>query len=111
MKVAINLDDIWDAMREAVKNAVESGRNWHMVVVNTDGRCVVREDTSDGVWQSEYFAKETPHPVTVWKVRGEQYADYDMSDLDNWKPRDEFKGYGGVDELIRRLESAGYEVE
>ena len=112
-KPTVRIDDIYDAMREAFRAALTAGRNWHAVTVGTDGVPYAREEVSRCMSESEYYRKGSPHPVTVWSMNGDSSVSAEDIDAetDAFEPADQFEGTGGVGELVRRLESAGFDVE
>ena len=112
-KPVVSLDAVYDAMREAFRAAITTGRNWHAVTVGADGEPYAREAVSRCVSEAEYFGKGEPHPVTVWSMTGDTSVDADDIDgeVDAFEPADQFEGTGGVEELTARLERAGFTVE
>lgn len=112
-KPTVKLDDVYDAMTEAFREAITTGRNWHAVTVGVDGIPYTREEVSRCVSESEYFGKGEPHPVTVWSMSGDSSVSEDEIDaaVDAFEPAEQFAGYGGVGELVRKLEAAGFDVE
>jgi hypothetical protein len=112
-KTTVTLDSIYDAMRECYKNSLTAGCNWHAVTVGTDGVPYCREEVSRCVSESEYFGRGEPYPVTVYSVNGcsEISEDEIDNEVDAFDPVEQFAGYGGIEELISKLETAGFSVE
>lgn len=112
-KPVVRLDDIYDAMRDCFRQAITAERNWHAVTVGVDGTPYVREEVSRSVSESEYYAEGKPYPVTVWSMSGDSSVSSDGIDgeVDAFEPSEQFAGHGGVDELVRKLEQAGFTVE
>lgn len=108
----VYLDEIYDEMRKCFRAALTSGRNWHAVTVGADGTPYCREEVNRCVSESEYFGKGDPYPVTVWSMNGDASVSADAidSEAEQFDPADQFAGYGGVPELVRKLETAGFTV-
>jgi hypothetical protein len=109
----VRLDDVYGAMREAFRAALTAGRNWHAVTVGCDGTPYVREEVSRCASEAEYYRQDRPHPVTVWSMAGDSSVGVDEVDaeVDAFDPADQFGGNGGVGELVRKMEEAGFTVE
>lgn len=111
--MTVSMDDVYDAMRKCYAEAIRTGRNWHAVTVGVDGIPYLREEVSRSESESEYFGRGNPHPVTVWSMKGDASVDADEQEatVDSFDPAEQFAGYGGVEEVIRKLEAAGFTVE
>ncbi len=112
-KPMVRMDEVYDAMRKCFRQALESGRNWHAVTVRTDGIPYVRVEVSQSVSESEYFGKGDPYPVTVMGMNGDSSVPADEIDaeVDAFDPKDRFIGFITLDEIVAKLETAGFEVE
>jgi len=112
-KTTVRMDDVYDAMRKCFRRALESGRNWHAVTVGTDGIPYVREEAGRCFGESEYFGKGDPYPVTVMGTDGDASVPADEVDaaVDAFEPHDWFIGFVSPDDVVAKLEAAGFEVE
>jgi hypothetical protein len=112
-KPTVTLDSIYDAMFKAYREAITTGRNWHAVTVGVDGEPYLRMEVSRCYSELEYFGGEPTTPLTVWSMQGDSSVSEDEIDayVDAFEPAEQFAGYGGVSELVRKLEEAGFTVE
>ena len=112
-KPIVSLDSIYDAMRECFREAITIGRNWHAVTVGVDGSPYTRMEVSKCYSELEYFGGEPTTPLTVWTMNGDSSVSEEDIDafVDEFNPAEQFDGYGGLSELVRKLESAGFTVE
>lgn len=113
-KTEVYLNDIYDAMRECFRRALAAGRNWHAVTVWPQGDIVIRDEVSPCYSESEYFKRGDCYPLTVWHTRGDGgdllSEDEIEAEVDAFDPQEQFRGLGGVEQLVKDLEAAGYVV-
>lgn len=108
----MRLDEVYDAMRECYRRVLVTCRGWHAVTVGRDGKPYVRMEISKCVSQAEYFQQGDTYPVTVWSRTGNPDPGLSEDEIEDevlaFEPSEQFDN---LDEIVERLEKAGYTVE